>query len=339
MGGGKVAIVGGSIAGCAMALAAARGGAERITVFERAGAELRDRGVGIGVHNDRYAELEAAGYMSDAMPWGPLHRRLWTVRDGESDLGRTIATQPFPFRAYNWGSLWSELRRRVPDGTDFRSETHVTRVETDADGAIVRLADGSQEHFDLVIGADGYRSVVRQAMLPELAPAYAGYLGWRGTSATPANMPPGGEEEARLVVFPGGHCMMYLIPDGKEGHRMNWVLYTHPPADSGLDTELRTPTSLPPGRVATELTTYLRDLVAEHFPPYWRDCVLSSPEERTFIQPIYDLSIPRYASGRLLLSGDAATVARPHIGGGSVKALQDAAALETAWRAGGDWQD
>jgi len=337
MSGGKVAIVGGSIAGCAMALAASRGGAEQVTVFERAGGELKDRGVGIGVNNDRYAELAAAGYMSESMPCVPMSRRLWTVRDG-SDVGRSITAEPFPFRGYNWGSLWSELRERVPDGTDFRSETQVAEVATGSDGATVRLADGGVEHFDLVIGADGYRSVVRQAMFPELAPAYAGYLGWRGTSEAPADLPAGGDD-ARIVVFPGGHCMMYVIPDRKEGHRMNWVLYTHPPAESGLDAELRSPTSLPPGKVAAELTAYLREFVAEHFPPYWAGCVLRSPEERTFIQPIYDLSVPHYARGRLLLAGDAATVARPHIGAGSVKALQDAAALETIWRAGGSWEE
>lgn len=44
MRGGSVAVVGGSIAGCAAALAASRGGAERITVLERADARLRDRG-------------------------------------------------------------------------------------------------------------------------------------------------------------------------------------------------------------------------------------------------------------------------------------------------------
>lgn len=339
MGGGRVAIVGGSIAGCAMALAVSRGGAEHVTVFERAGGELQDRGVGIAVNNDRYAELEAAGYMAETMPWASLSRRPWTVRDGDAYPGRTITTHPFPFRAYNWGSLWGELRRRVPDGTDFRSETHVAQVATEADAASVKLADGSVEDFDLVIGADGYRSVVRQAMFPELAPAYAGYLGWRGTSAVPADLPPGAEEEANCLVFPGGHCVTYLIPDRTEGHRMNWVLYTQPPAESGLDAELRSPTSLPPGKVAAELTVYLRDLVAEHFPPFWADCVLSSPAERTFIQPIYDLSVPQYVRGRLLLAGDAATVARPHIGGGSVKALQDAAALEKVWRSGSSWQE
>lgn len=340
MRGGTVAVVGGSIAGCSAALAASRGGAEKITIFERAGGELRDRGVGLTLHSDRFTELEAAGYVSAAMPWARLSRRVWTVRDGAAELGRPIAEQPFPFRAYNWGSLWSELRRRVPDGAEFRAGAAVGAVEPDADGVTLRLADGHRERFDVVIGADGYRSVVREAMFPGLAPAYSGYLGWRGTSPEPPGPLPEPEgETARTVVFPGGHCMLYRIPDGAGGHRLNWVLYTAPPQDPDLAPDVRTPTSLPPGRVASALTGYLRALVAEHFPPYWAACVLSAPDRTTFIQPIYDLEVPRYAAGRLLLAGDAATVARPHTGGGSVKALQDATALETARRSGSTWEE
>lgn len=67
--------------------------------------------------------------------------------------------------------------------------------------------------------------------------------------------------------------------------------------------------------------------------------MLRTPAETTFIQPIYDLEVPHYTSGRMALVGDAASVARPHIGGGSVKALQDANALEAAWRAGDSWKE
>ncbi len=62
-------MVGGSIAGCAAALAASRGGAERITVLERADDRLRDRGVGIALQSDRYDELREAGYVAPEMPW------------------------------------------------------------------------------------------------------------------------------------------------------------------------------------------------------------------------------------------------------------------------------
>ncbi|MFJ5112556.1 FAD-dependent monooxygenase [Streptomyces sp. NPDC088551] len=338
MRGGSVAVVGGSIAGCATALAASRGGAEKITVFERAGAQLRDRGVGIALHNDRYDELRHAGYVAPEMPWAPLTRRVWSMRDGEADHGRAVGEQPFPFRAYNWGSLWSELRRRVPEEVTYRSGAMVTGVEPDADGVTLRLADGHQEHFDVVIGADGYRSAVREAMFPGAGATYAGYIGWRGTSSDVADLPSDGQD-AHNVVFPGGHCMIYRIPDGDGGHRLNWVLYTRPPRTDGLHPDLLTPTSLPPGRLHSELIAHLRALVADNFPPYWALRVLRTPPETTFIQPIYDLEVPRYTSGRMVLVGDAASVARPHIGGGSVKALQDATALEAAWTAGSSWQE
>ncbi|WP_330173629.1 FAD-dependent monooxygenase [Streptomyces sp. NBC_01498] len=336
MRGGSVAVVGGSIAGCATALAVSRGGAGKVTVFERADAQLRDRGVGIALHNDRYVELESAGYVAADMPWAPLTRRVWTVRDGDAEHGRAVGEQPFPFRAYNWGSLWSELRRRVPEDVDYRSETRIEAVEPDSDGVTLRLPGGRSERFDAVVGADGYRSVVREAMFPELRPTYAGYLGWRGTSADVADLPSDGND-AHNVVFPGGHCMIYRIPDGVGGHRLNWVLYTVPPAH--LDVDLSTPTSLPPGGATEELTAYLRALVADNFPPYWAARVLRTPAETTLIQPIYDLEVPQFTSGRMLLVGDAASVARPHIGGGSVKALQDATALEAAAVAGGSWKE
>ncbi|MEV0775804.1 FAD-dependent monooxygenase [Streptomyces sp. NPDC050433] len=336
MRGGSVAVVGGSIAGCATALAVSRGGAGKVTVFERADAELRDRGVGIALHNDRYTELESAGYVAAEMPWAPLTRRVWTVRDGEAEHGRAVGEQPFPFRAYNWGSLWSELRRRVPEDVTYRSGALVSAVEPDSDGVTLQLGDGRRERFDAVVGADGYRSVVRDAMFPGLSATYAGYIGWRGTSADVADLPSDGND-AHNVVFPGGHCMIYRIPDGSGGHRLNWVLYTAPP--EGLHADLKTPTSLPPGRLNEQLTAYLRALVADNFPPYWAARVLRTPAETTFIQPIYDLEVPHYTSERMLLVGDAASVARPHIGGGSVKALQDATALEAAAVAGGSWKE
>lgn len=261
---------------------------------------------------------------------------MWTIRDGAAPLGRPLATQPFPFRAYTWGSLWADLRAMVPEGATYRSGTAVSGVDLDEDGATLHLADGERRRFDAVIGADGYRSAVRDAAFPRLEATYAGYVAWRGTSAV---IPDGAPDvdEAATVGFPGGHCMMYRVPAPSGGLRYNWVLYTAPPAS--FQEGLRRPTSLPPGRLATELTEHLRAVVADHFPPYWATCLLSTAPEETLIQPIYDLEVPHYATGRVLLVGDAATVARPHTGGGSVKAMQDAAALEEALRASATWQE
>ncbi|MGW6269037.1 FAD-dependent monooxygenase [Streptomyces sp. NPDC055060] len=348
MRGGKVAVVGGSIAGCAAALAAYRGGADEITVYERAAGRLADRGVGLAVHNSRYAELDSAGYLDADMPWVQLERRRWYVRDGSAagPLGHEIGSMPFPFRTYNWGPLWRELRGHVPDCVTFRPGVAVDAVRADPEeaGAEVVTADGS-ERVDLVIGADGYRSVVREAVFASVRPAYAGYLAWRG--AFPADRLPEPElwapQDCAYVVFPGGHVIVYRIPDGVGGHRVNWVLYTAPPPDLdlglGVDLRLTAPTSLPPGGLTRALTAHLTYVCDALLPPYWGDLVRATAPEELFLQPMYDYTAPRYTSGRVLLMGDAATVARPHTGAGAVKALQDATVLESAFATATTWPD
>ena len=52
--------------------------------------------------------------------------------------------------------------------------------------------------------------------------------------------------------------------------------------------------------------------------------------EQPFLQPIYDLEVPRMAFGRVAILGDAAFVARPHVGAGVAKAAEDALALADA---------
>ncbi|MCX4820271.1 FAD-dependent monooxygenase [Streptomyces sp. NBC_01142] len=335
----RVAVVGGSIAGCAAALAVHRAGVDEITVYERSAGDLADRGVGLAVHNARYAELEAAGYLDAAMPWVQLTQRRWYVRDGDSGnpLGRHIGTLPFPFRTYNWGPLWRELRARVPGSVRFRTGTTVDSVEASATAAEVRTP-GLTQSFDLVIGADGYRSVVRAAACPDVRPEYAGYLAWRGAFPVSRLADPSlwNTTDCIYVVFSGGHMIVYRIPDGAGGHRVNWILYATPPP--GLDAHLTTPTSLPPGTLTEALHHRLAHIAETRLPPYWGALIRQTAPAEVFSQPMYDFTAPRVPTDRFLLLGDAAAVARPHTGAGAVKALQDATTLESAFTTTADWR-
>lgn len=341
MRGGRVAIVGGSVGGCAAALAAHRGGAGEITVYEQAAGRLADRGVGVAVHDGRYAELESAGYLDAGVPWVQVVRRRWYVRDdGAGPLGREIGVMPFPFRMYTWGPLWQELRRRLPATVEFRTSERVRRVAPvpGGGGAVVETEHGSDRH-DLVVGADGYRSVVRAAAFPDVRPQYAGYLAWRGAFPAARLTDPDrwAAEDGVYVVFPGGHVIIYRIPDGAGGHRVNWVLYATPPPD--LELPIDAPTSLPPGQVTECLHTRLAHIAEHLLPPYWGALVRLTTPDELFVQPMYDFTAPRYTAGALALLGDAATVARPHTGAGAVKALQDATALESALTTATAWPD
>ncbi len=281
MRGGTVAVVGGSIAGCAFASAAARAGADEVLVLERTRGRLADRGVGLCIHDERAAELTATGALPAGIAAHPLTRRRWVVRDASGPAGRVFWEQPFPFHSYHWGLLWRGLREATPASVVYRQGAVVTGVSGVGgvpgldDGAAadpgeraeVRLADGSIERYDLVVGADGYRSVVREAVCPESRPQYAGYVCWRGNfdarrlaDAGEADWP---SDTVTTVCFPGGSCVIYRIP-GPEGLRVNWVLYATPPQAGRLPYD--DPTSFPPGKATEELTAHLGELLERRFP-------------------------------------------------------------------------
>ncbi|MER5732065.1 monooxygenase [Streptomyces sp. NPDC002138] len=357
-GGAAVAVIGGSIAGCAFASAAVRAGAGEVVVLERTLGRLQDRGLGLCVHDERAAELTATGALPAGIAAHRLTRRRWVVRDpsraasssssaspspsaSPSVSGRVIWEQPFPFHSYHWGLLWRGLRDGMPAAVDYRQGESVTAVARSGERAEVRFGHGGVERFDLAVGADGYRSVVRRTVCPESRPHYAGYVCWRGNldaRGAAALDPSGGawDDAVTTVCFPGGSCVVYRIP-GPDGPRVNWVLYATPPRD-GLGLRLDDPTSFPAGRLSAELAAHLAALLAEEFPPYWAAVLSLTEPEDTFVQPIYDLETPRTTAGRFLLGGDAATVVRPHNTSGAAKALQDASAFEAAWRASGSWE-
>ncbi|MGW2543490.1 FAD-dependent monooxygenase [Kitasatospora sp. NPDC001574] len=376
MRGGSVAVVGGSIAGCAFARAAARGGAEQVTVLERSPGRLEDRGVGLCVVLDRYAELVRAGHLDDGIRHHPLTERHWVAADPSGThgpRGRVLWVQPMAMHAFHWGVLWQGLRERAPDAVEFRTGTTVTAVggggPDDGPQAWVATSDG-RDPYDLVVGADGHRSVVRGAVCPDARPEYAGYVCWRGSfDARLLDRLPGGGarwpgHEVITACYPGGQVVLYRIPGLEPGTTLvNWVFYAPAPAwlhptgdtgaggsradctvtgDTGAGVPAHTPADpngIPAGSLDPARLDELADLADRHLPPYWAGVVNLTPVERILLQPIHDLATPRRTAGRLLLAGDAATLVRPHNTSGAAKALQDACAFEDAWRSADGWDD
>jgi 2-polyprenyl-6-methoxyphenol hydroxylase-like FAD-dependent oxidoreductase len=309
---GRVAVVGGSIAGCAAALALRRAGCE-VLVYERTGGMLQDRGAGIAIPVGLFQELVSAGYLDSDMPWCPVSERVWLVRDGPAPEGRVLWRQPSLAAMNNWGVLWRTLRSRVPDQA-YGQAAPVVGVEVDPAGVTVAVEGGRRERFDLVVGADGYRSMVRGLVHPGSEPAYAGYVAFRGQleeCCVPDTAPLDILEGSLVTVcFPGGHGIFYLIP-GSEGRidqgqrRLNWVIYSAAPVS------FDDPGSVPPGAVSAELAQFLEGLIGEHFPPSWAEVVHRTGGEVLSIQAIYDEEVETYVSGRVALIGDAATVTPP----------------------------
>lgn len=340
--GSRVGIVGGSIGGCAAAIALRRAGCD-VTVYERSRGQLKDRGSGIVIPGPLRDQLVTAGYLDATMPVCPCSERTWVVRHGNAAYGRVIGRQRLSAVLNNWGVLWRTLRAGVPDEV-YREGAAVAGVETDAAGATVVFHGGVQERFDAVVGADGYRSMVRRAAHPGASASYAGYVLWRGNyeeRRLPAGRRPAAMD-ARVVTvgFPGGHGMFYLIPEFdrpcEPGHRrMNWAVYTGLPDGAGYGD----PSSLPPGSLSPDLTAFFDQALERHLPPYWAEVVRRTGPEAMSLQPIYDVAVLTYTSQRLLLIGDASTNTRPHTASGATKALEDALALERHGREQASWAE
>ena len=243
----------------------------------------------------------------------------------------------------NWGVLWRALRAAVPDER-YHDGTTLASFTAGAGGATVVFADGSTRSFDVLIGADGYRSLIRAQLWAQSRPHFAGYILWRGNYPEArlverAVIERGDRERSGYTVcFDGGYGVIYMIPDFDDrtdpGHRrVNWGVYT--PRPPGLD--VAEPTSIPPGAVSPALYRHLDDLLTTAFPPEFQALIRASPIAEVSIQPIYDQVVDAYVAGRVLLIGDAGTVARPHIRRGATKALQDALCLERLGREHDEW--
>jgi len=334
--GSRVGIIGGSIAGCAAAIALQRAGCA-VDVFERSSTALQDRGSGIAMPATLDQELKERGYLPADHPTLPMTHRAWMLADGTSQGRRLWLQQTGHGRANNWGVLWHALRQGVDDA-NYHGAMTMAECTADSDGVGVRFADGSERRFDVVIAADGYRSALRTA-LTDSVPTYAGYVLWRGNypESRAAGLPALERANAlggwSTTCFKGGHGVYYPIPDSGGGRRINWAIYAPtPPNLSIVGTS-----SIPPGSVTPEVYAHLQRLVAENFPPDQRALVELSPRDEVSIQPIYDEQVDNYVYGRIALIGDAGSVSRPHTGSGATKAIEDALCLERLSAKHDDW--
>ena len=334
MAGSRAVVIGGSMSGLLCALLLRRVG-WTVDIYERVESELSGRGAGIVAQQELIERLRKLGLETSALGVQITTRKILDRQ------GRLTEEFHCPQVLTAWERVYRLLRDALPPERYHRGRGFAG-FESGTNSVVARFSDGETIEADLLVGADGTRSTVRQQALPTAAPLYAGYCAWRALiaeSALPVDVHRELFDYMSFTLPPGEQLLGYPVagPDNdlRPGHRRYNVVWYRPADETTklqwLLTDERGTThavSIPPPLIRREATAEMRAAAERLTGPQFRQIVRLMDEP--ILQPIYDLESPHMAFDRVAILGDAAFVARPHVAAGVSKAADDAAALADA---------
>lgn len=311
----KIAVIGGSIAGCALALLLKD--KFDVTVFERS-KDLKSRGAGITMSKELLQTLISKNIIDQNTTSYPSSTRSFFCQlPTKPDYGHCLWHQHISIVNLHWDTLFLNLRKRIPDKI-YKNGCKIVDVKLKEGGpGQIILESGETQEFDLIVFADGSQSMGRKLISERSQLTYSGYVAWRGIldfdlindkSPFIDNIP--------YYCFNNGHLLAYPVNhDGTK--KLNWVFYEKLPIEDldGLGQLTQTDFS----EVAK---THLHQLANSKLPKAIAEIIINT--KVTFMQKIVDVDVERLVSKGALLLGDASVVLRPHVGNGASLAIQDA---------------
>ncbi|MFE9441182.1 FAD-dependent monooxygenase [Streptomyces sp. NPDC006602] len=308
---GRVFVAGGGIGGLATAISLRQQGFDAV-VFEQA-HKLVAIGAAIGVQTNAVRALREIGAVDDVLRAGvPIeHYRYYSWRGHrlvswpQGDIGRSIGE---PTVVVHRAQLQQALLDALPEEAVRLGRTAVGYRE-DEDGVTLLFEDGTEEHGELLVGADGLRSVIRAQLLGPAEPRYSGWVALRGIApsfshpAVPIGI-------ARQTLGSGRSFGMWHISDG----RLYWVATIAVP-ESVRDV---------PGEARKRwILERFRDA---HAPV--AELIEATPADAILRNEIHDRPpAPTWSGRRVTLLGDAAHPTTPVTGQGGGQAIIDAHVL------------
>ncbi len=310
----KVAIVGAGIGGLTAAIAMHRRGIE-VEVYEQS-AQIGEIGAGVSLSPNAIKafralgldrQIAAIGFESDNQVV-----RAWNSGDVLSKVFRKGVYQKefgAPYLSVHRADLVEVLRQQLPDHA-IHLNARCTDVETAGNVARARFADGAEIDADLIVGADGIRSAVRQSLFGQDKPRFTGSVCWRGLVPLDA-FPPGLiSTDLTLYMGPRSHVIHFMV---RRGTLINFVAH--------VETDAWTQESWTQECDRSEVM----ETFAGWHEPLLR---LLGSSERYYKWALYDRDpLDRWSKGRVTLLGDAAHAMLPHIGQGACMAIEDGYAL------------
>lgn len=318
----KILIAGGGLGGLAAASFLMREGHD-VEVYEQA-PQLEEIGAGIqisanGMHALRALGLEQAITKVGVRPGAYVFR----LHDTGEQIQRFALSDEHerlhgaPYTQLHRADFYNILAERARDfkADVIRLNKRVTGFSETADGVTLNFADGSSARGDLLIGADGLKSVVRRQIVGETPATYTGDAAWRIT--VPVERLPKDFLEPVMSVFmgPGGHVVCYYL---RAGTLLNFVglFETDDVRDESWTVKM-------------PWEQLKADFRGWH--PAIQAVIDNADKDKCYRWSLHNRPpIGNWSTARATLLGDAAHATLPYLAQGAVMAIEDGAVLARA---------
>ncbi len=305
----KVLIIGAGIGGLTAGIALKQAGYE-VEIYDRV-KEMRPVGAGISLWSNGVKVLNRLGLGEKmAKIGGVMERMEYRTKSGVliSDIDLMpliyqVGQRPYPVARRD---LQTMLVEGFPG--EVKLDHKCIKVEEKETGVTATFENGHQATGDLLVAADGVRSILRTYVLgEEVQPKYGGYINWNGLVAAEEDLAP----KNSWAIYVGDHKRASLMPVA--GDRFYFF----------FDVPLPKGTPANPDNYKTELREHFQgwakpvQLLIDRFDPY----AVARPE-------IHDVGpLERFVRGRVALLGDSAHATCPDLGQGGCQAMEDGLVL------------
>ncbi|HTX09305.1 MAG TPA: FAD-dependent monooxygenase [Solirubrobacteraceae bacterium] len=308
----RVLVIGAGIAGLSATIALGQAGIE-VDLVEIKGRVSSD-GTGIQQPANAIRAFAALGLLDEIIDQGCHWNHMQFFRQDGQLVRRLEHASPLPPYPAGNGILRPRLhaileRAARTAGARIRTGLTVTSLDSTPSAAEVTFSDGSQDSYELVVGADGINSGTRQMVFGrEPAPGFTGEMVWR------CNVPRLPEIDC-VSIFATIGARAGLIPIGAD---LMYIFLIESPR---------------PGEMRIE-SDRLGDVLREHLADWGgpiaavRDRFLGEPEAQIIYRPLESVMLsPDWHRGRVVIIGDAAHAMTPHLGQGAAQAVEDGVVL------------